>query len=457
MNNTSIFPASFKDPAGFIFLYEGIYYRQVNHSYAEDYDLLIGSGLYQRLVTQKKLIAHTEVTDIKADKNTWYKTLLPEQLSFISYPYEWGFEQLKDASLLTLNIQLEALKYGMSLKDATPFNIQWIEGKPVFIDTLSFEKYKENNPWIAYKQFCETFLAPLLLMHYRNNDLNKLLVNFPNGIPIPLTASLLPFKTKLNLPIFLHIHLHAKLQKRYKEDNPQRKSHLSTKQLINIINSLRNLIKKLSVPENKTNWNNYYDETILSKEYLSEKQKLVSDMLSLIRFKTAVDLGANTGEFSLMLCHKAEKVIAVDFDSACINNLYLHAKAKKITNLYPLVIDLSNPSPAIGWANEERNSFWQRINADLIMALALVHHLAISFNLNFSLIADLLSKKTTYLLIEFVPKNDPKVQQLLRHRKDVFENYTEEAFEKKFSAYFDITKKQIIETTSRVLYLMKRK
>ena len=455
MNNTALHPASFKDPAGFVFFYEGKIYRQINRQGADDFELLISSGLYDKLSKQKKIDPHNEIADIKAEDTHWYKTILPEQIPFISYPYEWSFEQLKDAALLTLQVQKEALQHGMCLKDATPFNIQWLNGKAVFIDTLSFEKYKDGEPWAAYKQFCENFLAPLLLMRHKSSDLNKLLVSFPSGISIPLTASLLPFKTKFNMGIYLHIHLQAKMQKNYQADKPQQKTSLSLHQLNNILSSLENLVKKLSHSSAGTKWNNYYEETILSNDYLKQKQQMVLGLLSGIGFNTVADLGANKGEFSLLLKDKADKIIAADFDEACINELYIHLKENKIKNIYPVVVDVSNPSPAIGWANTERNSFWNRTNVDVMMALALVHHLAISFNIGFEMMAELFSKKCKYLLIEFVPKKDPKVQQLLRYRKDVFENYTQEGFEKGFSNYFTIETKQPTHHSTRILYLMK--
>ncbi|MGE5108396.1 MAG: hypothetical protein ACM3H8_12675 [Sphingobacteriales bacterium] len=457
MNSLPSHPASFKDPAGFIFKVDGIYYRQVNQSYSEEYNLLMSSGLYERLVQQKKLIAHTEIESHKSNEEKWFKTLLPQQLDFISYPYEWCFDQLKDAALLTLQIHKESLKAGMSLKDATPFNIQWLNGKPVFIDTLSFEKYTEGEPWVAYKQFCESFFAPLLLMRYRNQELNKLLISYPNGVPLTIAADLLPAKTKFNLSTYLHIHLQARFQRKAGDGQSTKKNHLGLEQLNNIIESLYSCIKKLELQKQKTTWNNYYEETILSKDYLAAKEQFVKEFISLSDHKTILDLGANTGEFSLLAAQTSERVIAADFDADCINNLYNQTKQNKNKNIFPLVINISNPTPAIGWANKERESFWQRINVDLVMALALVHHLCISGNISFTMLADVFKTKCRYLIIEFVPKADPKVQQLLNYRKDIFEEYTEPNFEKTFSNYFVIIKQETIISTNRILYLMKNK
>jgi hypothetical protein len=166
MTDTKRHPASFRDPAGFVFEQEGLFYRQVNQWYAADYDRLMESGLYTELVKEKKLISHTETKTVIADPSLWYKTILPQQLDFVSFPYEWCFSQWKDAALVTLGIVKKSIRHGMILKDATPFNIQFAGASPLWIDSLSFETYDETKPWIAYWQFVECFVAPLLIAKY---------------------------------------------------------------------------------------------------------------------------------------------------------------------------------------------------------------------------------------------------------------------------------------------------
>ncbi|MFT3750752.1 MAG: hypothetical protein QM768_20740 [Agriterribacter sp.] len=207
MNSYTIHPSSYRDPAGFIFEYEGKIYRQINKCYADNYGLLISSGLYTELLKKDMLIAHKEVEENLTGSNNWYTTLLPEQIEFISYPYEWCFNQLKDAALLTLDVLLTSLKYGMILKDATPFNVQFVNGEPVFIDTLSFEKYNGSKPWIAYRQFVECFIVPLVLSSYKSTDFIKQLQLNPDGISTAFAAKLLPFKSRLRLSLLLHIYL----------------------------------------------------------------------------------------------------------------------------------------------------------------------------------------------------------------------------------------------------------
>src|SRR5580765_3915118 len=267
MADYSHHPASFKDPSGFMFQANGNFYRQVNQSYAPDYDLLMSSGLYQKLIGKNLLIPHEETPENFTQSPDWYKTLLPQQLSFISYPYEWSFDQLKDAALLTLNVVKIAASHGMILKDATGFNIQFHEGRPVFIDTLSFEKYDVSKPWIAYRQFCECFLFPLYLEHYLQIDSQKLLSVYLEGIPAKTVAKLLPGKSRLKLSVWLYVYLQNTVGTNSSASN--RAVSFSKEKLLRMIDHLQSTIRQLNINASvKSTWNNYYDETILSKNYL---------------------------------------------------------------------------------------------------------------------------------------------------------------------------------------------
>ena len=207
--------SSFRDPDGFLFAAGNILYRQVNLAYRNHYDRLMGSGLFQELGKKDLLISHTETDMARKFSHDAYKIIRPEVVPFISYPYEWCFDQLKDAALATLQIQKCALDFGMTLKDASAYNIQFFHGKPKLIDTLSFEIYKEGSPWIAYRQFCQHFLAPLALMSYRDVRLSQLMRIYIDGIPLDLASSLLPFRAFLRPSLWAHIRLHAGMQRRF--------------------------------------------------------------------------------------------------------------------------------------------------------------------------------------------------------------------------------------------------
>ncbi len=452
---------SFRDPSGFLFLRDGVMYRQVNTLYKENYDYLINSGLYKSLVDSGLLIPHDEVDVNYAKSDNAYKVLKPELVEFISYPYEWCFSQLKDAALTTLEIQKGALKFGMTLKDCSAYNIQFRKGKPTFIDTPSFERYHEGEPWVAYKQFCEHFLAPLALMSYRDIRLNQLLRVYLDGVPLDLASSLLPFHSRFNFSLLFHIHFHSRSQKHY-ADKPVRKEMLkkrvSLTSFLGLIDSLESCIKKLKWCPRGTEWDDYYvsnNNYIL--EAINHKRQLVSDFLDKISPKTVWDLGANTGLFSRIASDKGIRTICFDIDPACVEINYLTAVDKGETNILPLLLDLTNPSPGIGWENEERTPFLERGHADTLLALALIHHLAISNNLPLDRIASFFREICNSLIIEFVPKRDSNVQRLLATRKDIFPNYTQEAFESEFSKLFSIEDSVNIRNSERTLYLMVRK
>ena len=448
-------PASYRDNSGFIFQQHGKFYRYIFPVYETHYASLMSSGLYDVLVKKQWLIAHEEISEIKRFDFADGRVLLPQQIPFISYPYEWSFDMWKDAALLTLQIAGIAINKGIILKDATPFNIQFYKGKPVFIDTLSFENYEQGKPWIAYRQFCECFLGPLLLMHYCHPDTSKLFAVYPNGIPMDVLVSLLPKSSKWNLNTQLHIHLQAKFSGKAKP-KAGAQNNFTQQKLQLLLKGLESFVQKLSVKKIKTTWDDYYTDTILGDDYLQAKTKLVQSFISGIDFKTVIDLGANDGHFSLLF-NEDKLVIPTDSDSNCINQLYVQIKKEGRKNLLPLVNNLTTPSPAIGWANAERESMSTRFKADLVLALALIHHLAIANNVPLQLIADWLQPMGAYLIIEFVPKSDEKLKLLLQNRKDIFDDYSLENFKAIFTAIFEIVKEEKVGNTNRVLFLMKRK
>jgi ribosomal protein L11 methylase PrmA len=447
-------PSSYRDNDGFVFEKEGQVYRHIHPRYETHYSTLMKSGLYDELVKKKWLIPHTGIDNTGVSPLTG-RVIHPEQIPFISYPYEWSFDMWKDAALLTLRIAASSLQKGMILKDATPFNIQFYKGRPVFIDTLSFENYQAGKPWVAYRQFTECFLGPLLLMHYCHPDTNKLFVVYPNGIPVDVLVSLLPKKSKWNINTLMHVHLQAKFSGKSKQKTGTG-NNFSQQKLQLLLKGLESFVQKLSLKKIKTTWDDYYTDTILGEAYLKAKTTLVQSFISQTDFKTVIDLGANDGHFSLLF-NNDKKVIATDFDSNCINELYLNIKKSGCDNILPLVNNLTTPSPAIGWNNAERESFTTRLKADMVMALALVHHLAIANNVPLNLIVNWLKPMGELLIIEFVPRSDEKVKLLLQNREDIFDSYSLENFKSIFTQNYNIVKEEQIADTGRILFLMKRK
>lgn len=450
--------ASFRDPAGFVFKNKtGNILRQVNKAGAIDFELLLSSGLYNDLAKQGIIVTHTPVSGQQAISTDAYKVIKPQQIPFITYPFEWSFSQLKDAALLTLAIQREALVHGMTLKDASAYNIQFLGSSPIFIDTLSFEKYVPGRPWQAYKQFCQHFLAPLALMAYTDTRTQQLLRANIDGIPLDLAKKLLPRRAKLTLGLVMHIVLHSKAQsaKEAKHERPTR--HVSQASLEAILRNLEKNIQKLSSPISKTEWGDYYQKTNYSSSAADQKAKLIKDFIKPLKLQTVLDIGGNNGRYSRVLHELSIDTICTDIDPNAVEANYHYAKTHKEKHMLPMLVDVTNPGGALGWANQEREPIHTRLQTDAIMALAVIHHLAISNNVPLATIARYFSQFAPYLVIEFVPKEDSQVQKLLSTRADILPEYNEAGFQAALGQYFKLVKQDSIRGTKRSLYLFKRK
>jgi hypothetical protein len=417
------------------------------------------SGLYDKLVKAGLLVSHIEVNQPPAESygDLAYRIIQPEHVPFISYPYEWSFGQYKAAALATLSVQRRALKANMSLKDASAYNIQFLRGKATLIDTLSFEIYKEGQPWVAYRQFCQHFLAPLALMALKDVRLSQLMRVYIDGVPLDLAGQLLPSKTRFNFGFLTHIHLHARAQKRYSgAEVKSRSGTMSRQAMTGLIDSLDSAIRKLSWNPGGTEWGNYYDITNYSEAAFEHKKQLVREWSGRVKPGLVWDLGANNGVFSRVAGETGAYIVSSDIDPAAVEQNYRRVKEEKSENLLPLLLDLTNPSPGLGWANQERDSFGDRGPADLLMALALIHHLAISNNVPLPRVAEMLSTLGRWLIIEFVPKSDSQVQKLLISREDIFPDYTRAGFEAAFEERFAIREAVPVRESERVIYLMER-
>lgn len=438
----------FKDQSGFIFKNNDELYTQINQCHREDFDFLMSSNLYRSLVSRELLIPHKEA-DLIVDMLECYKIIKPKPLPLISYPYEWSFSQLKDAALLTLFIQKTALNYGMSLKEASAFNIQFLNNKPIFTDILSFEKYRKYSSWAAYRQFCENFLAPLALMAYKDIRLNELLKSHLEGIPLDLASSILKSPAKFNFSVQTHIHMQAKSQKHY-----ENKTNISLLGLKALISSLEFAINSIKLPESDTLWASYQSNSNYSDAFFKVKHDIIREYIKLLKPDSVLDLNSNVGEYSRIASERGIFTIAADADPLAVEHNYLIAKKNKERNTLPILLDLVSPSPAIGWANKQCEAFSKRVYADTVMAMGFIHQLSITHNLPFENTADFFAQRGKSLIIEFIPKADPKVQKLLVGKKDSFNNYNCESFEQAYCKYFDIKAARGIPNCKSTIYLM---
>ncbi len=446
--------SSFRDPSGFVFVKDGKVYRQINQSYKDNYDLLLSSKLYDSLIEKKQLIPHEEISAEPFDARQAYKVIQPQEVPFISYPFEWCFSQLKDAALLTMDVVLASLDRGMILKDASAYNVQFLNGKPILVDTLSFEKYSDGQPWIGYRQFCQHFLAPLTLMAYKDTRLSKFSSVYIDGIPMDLASSLLPNSTWFNHRLLTHLHLHSRWQGSPGGASGKPAAKMSKDALKALLQDLRAAVAELKVRSVHSVWANYTQNNNYEAASSAHKKKLVAEFLEKLGPKTVLDLGANIGDYS-RLASSSTLVVSADLDHDSVEMNYNHNLSKGNSNILPLVLDLTNPTAALGFDNKERMAFLERGKADLVMALALIHHMAIANNVPLAKIAQFFSGMAPYLLVEFVPKDDSQVERLLQSREDVFPDYTQEGFEAAFKEYYSIVDAVDIEGSKRRLYLLK--
>jgi hypothetical protein len=452
-------PASFRDSAGFVFFEDGKPFRLVNEAYRSHFGALESSGLAAELQDAGLLIRWSNAPFQPEEFPGAIALLEPDRVPFVSYPYEWCFSELKDAALATLEIQRRAIARGMTLKDASAFNIQFFGCKPILIDSLSFEIYEEGKPWQAYRQFCRHFLAPLALMAKVHPEMGRLARPFLDGVPLELASKSLPFLSRFNLGLGLHLHLHAKAERTSSQGNHPNSNRVSRAGMLGLVDSLERTVRGLSWDPKGTVWADYYAETSYSGPAMASKRALVEEFLRDVKgpFGQVWDLGANTGEFSSIAAKYASTVIAWDLDPGAVERHYLALKARGENRILPLLQDLANPSPALGWESRERDALLDRARADAVMALALVHHLAIGNNVPLDKLATFFARLGEILVIEFVPKQDSQAQRLLAAKADIFDGYSRAGFESAFGLPFEILRSEAIPETERVLYLMRRK
>jgi ribosomal protein L11 methylase PrmA len=437
-------------------------YRQVQPAGADDWQAFTSSGLARALVADRLMVEHGDAPLTSAATPDAVAVIQPRALDFISYPYEWCFTQLKEAALLTLELQRRALDAGMRLKDASAYNVQLDGGRPILIDTLSFERAEATEPWPAYRQFCEHFLAPLALIAHRDARCGLMLREFLDGIPLDLAARLLPGRSRLNMGLTAHIHLHAGAQRRAAGQaaptegaaKPTRKMSATGQRAL--LDSLRRTVEGLRWKPTG-HWADYATTTSYTDEATASKGEMVREMLAAVAGRSAWDLGANTGVYSTMAADAGYRVIAWDQDAASVEAHWRRVRADAAGAILPLISDLANPSPALGWGLEERASFIQRSQADVVLALALVHHLAIGNNVPLPAVARLFARLAPHAIVEFVPKDDPMVRRLLASRRDIFDGYTLDGFRAAFGEDFEIVRETPIRDSPRTLFLLKRR
>lgn len=452
---------SFRDPEGAVFEVNNRIFRGIKKERGSKLKKFLSSDFFIKRsgneIVETRIITSLDAIDAGLSHNevNLYDTWLEhDRIELITYPYEWCFEQLKDAAIFYLGLKIDAINCGFEIKDSTAFNIQFKKGMPTFIDILSFERYKEGNSWIGYKQFCEQFLVPLVLNSIGKIDFNPWLKGSPDGLSIPDASKMLPFKSYLSPVLLGHIHAQAWAISKISsttEGKTLKNIHISKKNLLALLHSLMGYIKNLK-PAKIGFWGNYADHNSYTSEAAAEKEMAVKYFIRSIKPKTILDIGCNSGNYSCIAFNEgADQVIGLDFDEEALNIASKRHDliGKKFSSLR---YDFTNPSPDLGWNLKERLSLKHRLpKIEGVICLALIHHLVIGKNIPLNDFIEWLVSLSPSGIIEFVPKTDPMVMGLLKNRVDIFEDYTEKNFLRILGEYSEILSIHSSEFSTRKL------
>lgn len=450
-------PGSFRDPANRVFVEEGRVLRAVTPAGASAYRAARDAGLYARLAEAGLLLPARELsTDEIGPLPGAVHTLEHPLIPFVSYPYEWSFALHRAAALLHLDLHLAALDAGFTLSDATAYNVQFRGTEPVFIDHLSLRPYRDGEIWTGHRQFCMQFLNPLLLWSHRGIAPNHWFRGALEGIEPEAIAPLLPLRAKLSWTVMTHVAAQAALGRRSLKSNRANNEgaaspNLPKTALVGMLGGLRRHFARLRPPPAQTVWADYAGATSYTDDEIAAKRAFVHEMTAATQPRLLIDLGCNTGDYSeIALDAGATHVVGFDFDYATLDRAYDRFKADGRSFL-PLWMDAANPSPAQGWAQAERKGLRERANADALIALAIIHHIAIGRNVPLDIAVDWIVGLAPIGVIEFPSKDDPMVRTLLANRDDIFPDYTEEAFLAAVSGRARIVRQAHVSDNGRLL------
>jgi ribosomal protein L11 methylase PrmA len=461
-------PGSFRDRDSRVLVAPEAVYRALSARGAEDWRALAGSQLFERLSGEGSLVATEE---IGADTpGAVASQVLPEgtaavlrheRVPFVSYPYEWSFGMLRDAALLTLELELAALEEGLTLKDATPYNVQWRGSEPVFVDIGSFERLREGEPWAGYRQFCMLFLYPLLLQAHKGIPFQPWLRGSIDGIAPREAARLFGRLDRLRPGVLAHVHLHARLERRYESreggevKQELRRASFKPELIKANVRRLVKLVSRLEWKPGATAWTGYREQCTYTDEDDERKRAFVRAAVEARRPQLVWDMGCNDGAYSRIAAEHAAIVVAFDYDHATVDGLYRALRSEGERRILPLVADVADPSPGLGWRGLERRPMEDRGRPELALALALIHHVSITANVPVSELLEWLRGLGSSLVIEFPTREDPMVRRLLSGKREGSNaDYELETFERLLGERFEIARREDLPSGTRTLYLV---
>jgi ribosomal protein L11 methylase PrmA len=464
MLDAAFHPASYRDPAGRVFEHEGRIFRTVTSEAAEDFDHIRRSGFLTELERRGWLVGTTDVSGRIAAPAGAEATYVLEhpRLPFISYPYEWCFPALKAAAVRHLELHLEALSKGITLSDASAYNIQFDGARPLFIDILSLRRYDEGEFWAGHRQFCEQFLNPLLLRAILGIPHNSWYRGSLEGISIADMSRLLPLSWRLSWRALSNIILPAKLEARARAKSTDTLGRVAQRKLPKAayrytLTQLRRWIEGLKPADTGPSvWGDYATVNTYCDQEQDAKRRFVAEFIEKTRPKIVWDLGCNSGDYSLTaLDAGAEIVIGFDLDQLAIEKAFFRAEGLR-RRFLPLIMDAANPSPDQGWNQSERTGLNGRAKPDAVLCLAFEHHLALGRNLPLPQVAAWITGLGRSGVIEFVQKSDPTVQRMLTLRDDIFADYCEDAFVSALRRFARIVRTETVSEHDRRLYWFER-
>jgi hypothetical protein len=452
---------SFRDRDGRVYHCQGRIFRGLSQAALDSFRKLREQPFFIKLVKAGKVIGTRELigeeNPLPADvKSHWAGFLEHDRVAVISYPYEWTFSMLKAAASLQLQLVERAVSHGFSLKDATPYNIQFVDRKPVFIDIPSFEPLPEGEPWAGYRQFCEMFLFPLMLQAYKKCNFQSFMRASIDGVDVQTAASLFSFRDRFRKGVLSHVWLQSKLDRRFGGSSENVRSSLKSagfnRELILVnVRKLQKLVKKLEWEATGSEWGDYTGFHNYTEEDHVRKEEFVRAAIVDEKPATVWDIGCNTGQFSNIAASECRQVLSTDIDHVAVERLFLNPETPD--NILPLVQNVADPSPNWGWRNCERTDLQTRSQPGLVLCLALIHHVVITANIPLAEFIDWLAGLTDKLVIEYVSRKDDKVQTLLRNKDDKYKDYSRESLEMNLERHFDIKRQQEVNNGDRSLYL----
>jgi ribosomal protein L11 methylase PrmA len=453
-------PASFRDPGGQVFEHRGEIYRTVSADRKPELDAVVSTGLFSEFEKRGWLVRTSEVDRhvLGSAGEDAAAVLRHERVPFISYPWEWTFSALRDAALFHLDVQLSALALGVALRDASALNVQFVGTRPVFIDALSFRPYREGEYWTGHRQFCEQFLAPLVLGSVLSVPHNAWFRGSPEGIPTADVARLLPFWRRLSPTFLTHLVLPSRLQRNALPARELAAARVARRGLPRmayegLLRQLRTRIAAFRPPGGveATVWSDYETGHGYDAAERERKRAAVVAFVEAARPASLWDIGCNTGEYAeVALGNGATRVLGLDSDHGALERAWSRAKSKDLPFL-PLYQDAADPSPAQGWSGTERRSLSARGPADAVIALAFVHHLAIGRNIPLADALRWIVSLAPKGLVEFVPRDDPRVREMLTLREVTFPDYTETGFLEALRALARIVRTDTVSPSGRTL------